>query len=185
MKKLLAVVAAFVVVPAMALAHDAVVEDADDSAGRLDIKSVGVSHPDSGTIRYVITFYEPHAFAPPGANEHAPGDGLRIDLRLNGKRLWRFKDILLRENPDGGLYGVLRNHQGREMSYIRAWRPDEMSLSVEVKRVQLKRQGLAERADWIIETLYIDRDVCPAEGGDVPSTCNDAAPEFGFQRHDL
>lgn len=186
MKKLVAVVAAFVVVPAVALAHDAVVEDADDSAGRLDIESVVVSHPDSGTIRYVITFYEPHGFTPGGEDDHAPGDGVQIDLLLDGESPWRFKDILLYENPDGGLYGVLRNHKGQEMSYVRAWRPDEVSLAVDVRRVQLKRRGLAERADWIIDTLYIDREVCPAEGGDVPSTCNDGVSgRFSFRRHGL
>ncbi|HEX2056958.1 MAG TPA: hypothetical protein VHI71_01185 [Actinomycetota bacterium] len=185
LRRLLIVLAMVATLPAVALADDVVVEDPDDSAGRLDIKSVSVTHPDSGSIRYVITFYEPHGFTTRGEDDTAPADVLQIDLRLDGESPWRFKDILLYQNPDGGLYGVLRNHRGREISYVRAWRPDETSLAVEVRRLQLKRRELADRADWWIDVGYIDREVCPAEGGDVPASCNDSVPHFGFYRHDL
>ena len=183
MKKLLAVLAAVLAVPAIALAHDDIFIDADDSAGKLDIKTVEVSHPDSGTIRFVVTFYEPHMFS--GRIEHESGDWLQISLRLDGEPPWRFKSIRLRGNPDGSLYGVLTNHEGEELSYVRAWRQDEMSLAIDVRRTQLKRRGLASRADWVIDTLYIDREVCPAEPGDVPSSCIDVAPENRWQLHDL
>lgn len=184
MKRLFAIIAVLLVVPALAMADDMTVADADDSAGRLDIRSVEVTHPDSGTIRFTITFYEPHQFSP-SDDEYEPGDSIRISMRVGGKGPGRHKEIQLRANPDGSLYGVLRTFEGPDASYVRAWRVDGFSVAVDVKRKQLKRRRLAERADWFVSTHYLDFDVCQAEGGDVPRSCNDGSPEGRYQRHDL
>jgi hypothetical protein len=182
MRKLVAVLALCIAVPSIAVAHDATVPDPDDSAGRLDVRSVDVSHPDPGTIRFVVRFYEPHGFEP--GDEH-DGDSVRLDLRLDGTGPSRFKYVVLEGNPDGGLYGVLRNHRGNERSYVRAWAPDELSLAVDVLRAQLAPRRTAQRADWVFQTTYVDEEVCAAEPGDIPSTCYDVAPPGGFERHDL
>ena len=185
MKKLLTVIASLLVLSPVAFADDVIVEDADDSAGRLDIKSVEVSHPDSGTIRFVVTFYEPHRFTPGAGYE--PGDRLEISLQLDGRRPWRYRRILVQANPDGGLYGVLRNPKGHDVSYVRTWRVDDVSLAVEITRRQLRPRELARRADWLVLAAYLDHETyaCADEAGDVPSSCQDWAPENGFQRHDL
>lgn len=185
MKRVWLVIATVLILPPTAVAHDAILPDADDSSGRLDIKSVEISHPDSGTIRFVVSFYEPHSFTP--GDEYQGADEVRISLRVDGRAPWHFKNIVLRGNPDGGLYGVLRNHNGRERSYVRAWRPDDVSLAVDVKRSQLKKTRLAHRADWLVFTYYLDHETfaCADEAGDVPSVCRDSAPHSRFERHDL
>ena len=167
-------------IPVGAGADDLFLQDADDSSGRLDINTVAVSHPEYRTIRFVITFYETHDLHETNFN-----DTLDVDLRLDGQRPWRFKDVLVLRNPDGGLYGILRSHKGEALSYVRVWRPDEFSIAIDFKQEQLKSKRLARRADWLVEVGYADAsEICAEDGGHhPPSSCFDTAPDGGYHRH--
>ena len=165
-----------------ATAHEQAVADADDSSGRLDVAEVDVSHDDrvleTGVVRFVLTFFEPHGFS------ELAGGYIRMDFDLfrGGKR---DRYLMVLANPDGGMYGELFSGSGGVIGYSRAWAPSEDQIAIELRMRQLSAGELPSRINWHASTGYEDESC--GEGGDVDGACVDSTPEYPerFHRHRL
>ena len=104
--------------------------------------------------------------------------------RPNGARVRR--ELQIRSNPDGGLYGSLRSSQGSVVAITRAWMEDPSTLFVEFPKGALgpMRGGEYRWFAWSILGAGEFGNPC-AEEDTGPPVCRDRAPATGVISHQL
>ena len=152
-------------------AHTRTHEDADDSAGSLDISSVSFTHRD-GKVRLTIRTYEAweDAFL-----AHQYRDFL-IDLKTRSNPKYDFR-IVIDFDQEAGLTARLWDKEKNEwVGNLRVRRPSATSVRVRVakKRLDVERDS----AVWHVYSSSFEGE------GDCEDGCYDRAPEYGlFFRH--
>lgn len=96
------------------------------------------------------------------------------------------RELAIRTNPDGGLYGAFTNARGRPMGFSRAWMDDPSTLVVEFSRRTLGRLK-GGRYRWFVWSILgageFDEPCAPEDRG--PPVCMDRAPATGSILHRL
>lgn len=157
--------------------------DADDTAGRIDVREARQSHvrveTSDGTqrlIRHDVLTYESWR-----------ARSLRaIDLFVNTDDDRSFERRLeVAPDADGNLHGTMTAlPSGRVVGYVKVWRPSARRVAVQFPRRALGQSVQAYK--WYVVARYHDEpDADCGVTGDVVYVCADRAPDRGTYRHSL
>ena len=163
------VVASVALLSTKSQADTKLVQDADDTAGALDVSEVGHSHGQNRLLIHRLSTYESWSndvlldegtafwfeFFPAGGNEKY----VRVDV-----------------SPDGNLYGEVIRWDGETiLAYVKVWRPDDRTIQIEFPKRILKL-GL-HRYSWNVASTF--RQPGASECGGDPYVCSDHVPDQG------
>lgn len=157
-----------------------VADDTESSDSQTDISSVEHGHGPS----HRILRHEIHFDGQPGP---LVSHSVSLFFRFRNRRGEDVRrELAIRTNPDGGLYGAFLTRRNEVTGYARAWMQDSSTLVVEFSVPALGRPK-GERYRWhawsILGAGEFD-DPCAAED-EGPPICRDRAPAEGSVVHRL